>query len=251
MIFMRIMTGIILFLIAVLITFKILAKMGITIFDFYYRDDSCGGTEDGNCCIRRPSAGEGTPESDKELLAAIIHEQNARGARCPEDPGHRRYKWDKEGRLVKLNLRRCRLSGHLSLTGLDALMDAALSFNKLTVLDVRGCRSLRMLTCGWNRLRNLNVNDAPALKYLDCKVNDLKRLDMGRKDALDLLDCSCNLLELLDVRGCPALSCLYCQGNRLTELDLTGSRRLLCLSYSLSMDDIRYGKHRPPNMLGY
>lgn len=249
---LKIMTGIILVIVSVYITFRILTKMGISIFDFYYRDNDKDRADEDACIrhVRRPPAGEGTEKSDKEILSAIIAQQNARGARCPEDLGHRRYKWDKEGRLVKLNLRRCKLSGHLSLTGFDALTDAALSFNKLTVLDVRGCRSLRMLTCGWNRLRNLNVNDASALKYLDCKVNDLMRLDMGRKDALDLLDCSCNLLELLDVRGCPALSCLYCQGNRLRSLDLTGSRRLLCLSCSLSMDDIRYGEHGP-HMIGY
>lgn len=105
-------------------------------------------------------------ENDVQILARIIHEQNALGAVLPEGFNDMRCTWDDSGRLIKLDLQDCRLSGTLDVSGLDALEVLLCQNNALAALNVSGCESLRYLVCVNNKIKVLDLKDVPQLKNL-------------------------------------------------------------------------------------
>ena len=68
-------------------------------------------------------------------------------------------------------------------------------FNRLTSLDISGCKSLETLICQGNDLTSLDVSQNPALKYLACGYNQLSTLDVSYNPALKRLDCYSNKIK--------------------------------------------------------
>ncbi len=67
--------------------------------------------------------------------------------------------------------------------------------NRLTSLDISGCKSLETLICQGNDLTSLDVSQNPALKYLACGFNQLSTLDVSYNPALKRLDCYSNKIK--------------------------------------------------------
>lgn len=163
-------------------------------------------------------------ENDVKILEALIREQNAAGARLPVSPDDRRYEWGEDGRLKKLYLSDCFLSGRLSLAGLDALESLNCSYNRLDALDISRNPALKLLICDRNSLTELDAGGAPALVTVYCSYNQLETLDVSRCGALEKLHCNNNRLETLDASGSPALKELCCYNNPLKMKTLDVSR---------------------------
>ena len=68
-------------------------------------------------------------------------------------------------------------------------------YNRLTSLDISGCKSLETLICQGNDLTSLDVSQNPALKYLACGYNQLSTLDVSYNPALKRLDCYSNKIK--------------------------------------------------------
>lgn len=178
-------------------------------------------------------------ENDVKVLESIIETQNARGAALPTDLDHKRYKWDENGRLIKLSLSVCGLRKNLSLEGLDALEFLNCSFNQLTELDIKSNPALKALICDRNQLA-LDVSANPALKRLDCRNNQLTQLDISGNPKLEILNCSFNHLGSLDISTNPALKRLDCRGNKIEALDVGKNpvlSRLFC-NHSITVIDL-------------
>lgn len=78
------------------------------------------------------------------------------------------------------------------------------SGNRLTELDLRGCRRLETADCTDNRLHTLDVEGLRSLTALECADNDLENLDLTTNAALRTLRCPSNPLVLLNVAACAA-----------------------------------------------
>lgn len=157
-------------------------------------------------------------ENDVKALQDLIAKKNSMGAHLPEDLDDQAfYEWDEEGRLVRLRLPECGITGHLSLKGFPELERLNVAYNPLDSLDVSAC---------------------PKLKYLNCTDSGLHALNVTYNFALNILYCGWNQLAVLDVSTCPALEKLLCNDNRLTQLDLSkntvlkelNAKRNVCLT---------------------
>ena len=76
--------------------------------------------------------------------------------------------------------------------GIEASGSKVVNPNKLTNLDVSGCKSLRELICSNNLLTQLNVTQSGSLTSLDCSNNQLTSLDLSACRELHYLDCYLN-----------------------------------------------------------
>ncbi len=76
-------------------------------------------------------------ENDVKLLQAIIAQQNSQGAKMPTDLDALRYEWE-DGRLTRLYLAFCNLSGSRNLSGLESL-----NISKNPVMEDQACHGSR------------------------------------------------------------------------------------------------------------
>lgn len=211
-------------------------------------------------------------KEDARLLERMIAEQNARGAKLPEDMDDARYTWTADGvsgeaRLTAVNFVECGLTGELDLSGFSALKRVGCSRNALEKLHTSVNPSLSDLVCFGNRITEMDLTGAPELRKLDCSMNQMKTLDVRWNDGLLSLSCTDNPLELLNVSGLeklmfldccqcgltqldvsrnPALKDLYCYGNPIETLDIRNNPVLEDLYHSCDII-LCAGRNRMPN----
>lgn len=159
---------------------------------------------------------------DVRMLKKFVMDRNVEGAHLPEDMGHERYMWDKEGNLYGLNLSACGLKGDLDLPEFSALEALNCGQNRLTGVWTDKCPSLKYLYCHENRIRDLDLYGNPQLVELYCSRNRLRSLNVISNPLLKSLYCGHNRLTDLDLTDCPALKRLACRKNRLMELFVGG-----------------------------
>lgn len=197
----------------------------------------------------------GSRQEDLRLLRKMIAEQNALGARMPEDMDSEQYVWepapgvgtgDKESprfagpslsqRLVELHLEHRKLRGTLSVSGFGCLKLLNCSGNELEGLTVSGNPALKSLFCWNNRLTELDVSDCPSLRHLDCSDNRLTELDTKPCPVLMELDCPDNELPALDLSENRLLVSLCCTGNPIASLDIRNNPVLGHIVYDRGME---------------
>ncbi|MDO5105819.1 hypothetical protein [Capnocytophaga sp.] len=108
---------------------------------------------------------------------------------------------------------------------------------KLTSLEVRKNKKLKVLRCGLTGISTLNVKGMRLL-LLDCSKNNLKSLNVSGS-SISVLRCSdnqltslklghveklnCNNNQLTDLGNLGSVKSLLCRNNQLTSLDFKGS----------------------------
>lgn len=121
-------------------------------------------------------------------------------------------------------------------SGLAALTELDVSFNKLSSLNVEGCSALKILKCTQNigsQLTSLNLLGCKNLEELDCSYNyELNTIDVSACSKLKTLSCSGIGLTTLDVSNNTGLVTLYCAWNSLGELDVSQCTQLESLDCS-------------------
>ncbi len=101
------------------------------------------------------------------------------------------------------------------------------AYNRLSMLDVRGCSQLETLACSSSGLRKIAVSDLASLQVLVAADNSLSNLDLSGCVSLVNIDVSINKLERMDVGFCTKLRVLNCGNNaRLTSLQTDGCAAL-------------------------
>jgi Leucine-rich repeat (LRR) protein len=98
--------------------------------------------------------------------------------------------------------------------------------NKLTRLDIRNNKRLKILKCGNNQLSDLDITQNPELEVLECPLNSIADLDLSGNSALQELSVWNNELTSLDVSTCPFLRVLDFRGNQLSDIDLSTNKYL-------------------------
>jgi hypothetical protein len=99
-------------------------------------------------------------------------------------------------------------------------------WHQYTVLDMKHCPMLEVLSCEKNKLATLNVSQCPSLTRLYCNGNQLTTLDVSHNPALVTLNCNDNQLTTLDITNNPTLTYLFCGNNQLATLDITNNPAL-------------------------
>lgn len=202
----------------------------------------------------------GSRQEDLRLLRKMIAEQNALGARMPEDMDSEQYVWKAVGpsdhltasnkesphssqngsplvaRLTELHLENRKLRGTLSVSGFGCLKLLNCSGNELEGLTVSGNPALKSLFCWNNRLTELDVSDCPSLRHLDCSDNRLTELDTKPCPVLMELDCPDNELPALDLSENRLLVSLCCTGNPIASLDIRNNPVLGHIVYDRGME---------------
>lgn len=175
--------------------------------------------------------------NDVAVLKKIIQEQKALGAVVSEDLDSTEYTWTemetesgKELRLTGIDWSSKKLSGEISVVGLEQLKSFYVDKNELTSLDVSENPKLTNLSGSYNQLRSLDISRNPALTRLHCPDNELSSLDISGNPKLTELYCNFNELESLDVSGNPELTILVCSNNQLSSLDVSGNPELIQLT---------------------
>lgn len=113
--------------------------------------------------------------------------------------------------------------------------------NQITVIDVRGHRTLRGIMCGENKLTSLDLRGCTALESLWCINNELTSLNI--RECVNIIDIYCwkNQLTSLDVSGCRALKIIHCYENKLTTLNIkecVGLWDIYCYDNQLTSLDV-------------
>ncbi len=113
--------------------------------------------------------------------------------------------------------------------------------NKLTSLDLSGCKVLKRLSCTDNSLTKLDLTGLSRLEELSCQKNKLTSLDLSGCKVLNHLNCADNSLTKLDLTGLSSLEELSFQGNKLSSIVLSGCQTLKtldCSDHSLTKLDL-------------
>jgi len=112
--------------------------------------------------------------------------------------------WNNKGKkrkeVIKLDLSKQNLEGHLDLSDFTNIEELDCSGNKLTSLNINNCFKLKILDCKENQLSDLDLINCQQLKKLNCGCNYLKEFDYSNlnTDKLVSLDISNNNLSSQD-----------------------------------------------------
>ena len=139
-----------------------------------------------------------------------------------------------------------KLSGHLDLSGFEALRMVYCSDNELNSIDVAGSSSIKVLDCFGNNFYSLDFSTNVNLTHLCFRDNNLREIDLSNNKKLTDLYCTNNQLEYLDLSGLGELSTFYCVSNNLVELNINGCTRLrnfLCMENNLTTLDVSNKKY--------
>lgn len=205
------------------------------------------------------SRGDGKNSDEVDALEDIIATQREKGATVSEDIDNKaQYTWSKDGHLIEIkwgydmtdnpaNPINYKLTGDLSLSSFPQLSRIECRGNKLTNLDMSGCKKIRYLSCEMNRIKSLDLSNMKELENLICYQNPLtqldvtpcskltflsisttklKNIDLSKCNKLTRLDCSFTELENLDLKNNPELSRLECAEAKLSSLDLSQNEKL-------------------------
>ena len=117
------------------------------------------------------SRGDGKNSDEVDALEKIIAAQREKGATVSEDINNTdQYTWSKDGHLTEIkwgydmtdnpaNPINYKLNGDLSLSSFPQLSRIECRGNKLTNLDMSGCKKIRYLSCEMNRIRSLDLRN--------------------------------------------------------------------------------------------
>ena len=134
----------------------------------------------------------------------------------------------------------------LDLTGASALIDADLTGNALTSLNVRKNTNLESLNIQYNYFTSFDLSQCPQVTHIYFGGNEFTSIDLTKLknvyglgvagmgltsldqykqyfSQLDVLDCSNNALTELDLKKLPLLNVLNCRENMIGELDLSAA----------------------------
>ena len=139
--------------------------------------------------------------------------------------------------LTELDVSGCSISSLVGINYFTNLRSLNCSNNRLTSLNVTGCRNLTELKCSGNTLVNLYVKGCTRLETLDCSGNNITGiLDITGCANLKTVNCYNNQLKWLNITGCDALEYLDCRYNAFEYLSLSGYQKLKTLDcYSSSL----------------
>ena len=126
------------------------------------------------------------------------------------------------------------------------------SSNKLTSVNIDGCKNLTSIDVNSNQLETLDVTSATELEDLICTENKLTSLNISKNQKLRVLYAEKNALTSLDLSNNQNLQVLLASENNLTELDITPATSLqvvdvhhnaittLDTSKNPNLDNVRY-----------
>ena len=112
----------------------------------------------------------------------------------------------------------------------DAVERIDCSSNKLTKLDVSGCKELKWLYCNDNQLTELNTGNLENLVTVKCFSNKFASLDLSGCKNIKLFDCHSNPVSKLDLSGFERLEELYCYDCQLKDLDIGSNLKIKYVS---------------------
>jgi trimeric autotransporter adhesin len=119
--------------------------------------------------------------------------------------------------------------------GSNVIKKSQIIYNfSLVNLDFSNKSLLTSLECNNNQLSVLNVNGCTSLKILNCRDNLLTSLDLSTNTLITNLFCSINKIDNLVITNCPALIELNCQQNSLASLNLLSNINLTNLNCSVN-----------------
>ena len=148
------------------------------------------------------------------------------------DLNAKEYKWNSDGKLIKLNLRDTDIEGTIPLESFPELQDLTCNAKRLTKLDVSKNKKLVSLFCWMYSIKNLTVKNMPELEHIDCYgiASELKKLDVSNNPKLRTINCNGNTkMSSLNLINTPELSSLNCSGCNLSSLDVSQNPKLSTL----------------------
>lgn len=168
--------------------------------------------------------------SEVAALKKIIKEQNAAGAKIPEDPTSFCYDWmqqaNGEYRLITIRWNNYGITGKVSFSSFPELETIECADNSITKINVKNNKKLTSLTVNNNKLTSLNLTQNPNLTSVTCVNNKLKYINVTECKKLESLYCSNNKLENLNVTKNKSLISLECDNNKLVKLNITKCPKL-------------------------
>ena len=123
----------------------------------------------------------------------------------------------------EIYLRNCGLCGPLDLSEQQDLLFVDIYHNHVDSIDVKGCRSLRILGIQDNDIPALDVSDLEACQGIDAGMNRLSCLDVSSNHELVELYINDSDFTKIDLSACPKLRYFYCHNNGIAELDTTAN----------------------------
>lgn len=112
---------------------------------------------------------------------------------------------------------------------------------KLTAIDLSNNHKLEELSFLNNRVTNLNISGCKELKLIHCWENKLTEIDLSSQTLLVELCCAQNFLKEIDITHCHNILNLAINDNKIENVDLSNNRHLInieCGGNALSSLDV-------------
>ena len=112
---------------------------------------------------------------------------------------------------------------------------------KLTAIDLSNNHKLEELSFLNNRVTNLNISGCKELKFIHCWENKLTEIDLSSQTLLVELCCAQNFLKEIDITHCHNILNLAINDNKIENVDLSNNRHLInieCGGNALSSLDV-------------
>lgn len=150
--------------------------------------------------------------------------------------------WNKQSYLLeRISWPGKNLSGHLDLSGFEALKYLFCSFNNIKSVNVKDSPSLLKFDLYENDLEAMDVTTNPKVDYIRVGYNNIKEIDVSNNPNLSFFCCTKNQVETLDFSNKEKLKTVYCVENNLTSLKIDNCislDELLCGSNVLKVIDL-------------
>ena len=200
------------------------------------------------------SRGDGKNSDEVDALKDIISTQREKGANVSEDIDNKdQYTWSKDGHLIELKWGIDRSTGHyfnlggeLSLSPFPQLKSVDCPGNKLTKLEMSGCKKIKNLRVHQTEIESLDLHDMKELETLSCSVTPIKSIDLSKCSRLKSLSCESTDIKKLDLKNNPELISINCQSCGLDYLDVSHNKKLEeldCDSNKLVSLDLKNNKY--------
>lgn len=178
-------------------------------------------------------------QSDKKALTKLIKSKKAGSKISTNLDDEKQYTWDKNGRLIGIEWGGMNLKGKISFASLPNLKVIAISWNKITQIDVSKNTKLEKLYCQKNKLTALKLTNNKKLEVLsytpeeNIDISGLKNLKEIRLQSGDAttLDVSKNTkLEKISINNTQIIDLVIPAFPKLKEVSISNNEKMQSIS---------------------
>lgn len=108
------------------------------------------------------------------------------------------------------------------------------NFNQTTSVNLEGCTSLKIVSCGSNPIQNLNVSGCVSLESIYSRYHQLTALDLSNLPNLKIVEISDGPLTSVDLSETNALEQFHAFNTELQTLDLSERHALTIVNVGYS-----------------